>query len=182
MLDPRKEAQKVLKKYGSVVAPVDVEALAKKMGAQVIFQDSDEDHSGMIYIGANGVVIGVNNSHPSNRKRFTIAHEIGHLALHAHVLEGQAHIDKKFGVQLNRDKRSSLGNDYLEIQANQFAAELLMPSDLLKKEIKGEYFDLDDDERIKELAKKYQVSEQAMSIKLFQTFASDFSLIEKVVE
>lgn len=182
MLDPRKEAQKILKKYTSLVAPIDVEAIAKKMGAQVIFQDSDDGHSGMIYISPAGAVIGVNNSHPSNRKRFTIAHELGHLVMHSHALGGQAHIDKKFSVQLNRDKRSSLGSDYLEIQANQFAAELLMPSELLKKEIKGEYFDLNEDERIKQLAKKYEVSEHAMSIKLFQTFSSDFSLIEQVVE
>jgi len=52
-----------------------------------------------------------------------------------------------------------------EIEANQFAAALLMPPDLLAKDIKP-FVGEDVLFAIRKLAKKYKVSEQAMSIRL----------------
>lgn len=169
VIDPSKEARKILNKFRINEPSIDVESIAKTLGAQVIFQDAPDDLSGMIYVGGNGAVIGVNNKNPPTRQRFTIAHEIGHMVMHMHILEGNVHIDKGFGVQLNRDKRSALGEDLLEIQANRFAAELLMPTEMIKREIKNTYIDIESvDESIKQLAEKYNVSQQAMSIKLFK--------------
>lgn len=56
----------------------------------------------------------------SDRDRFTIAHELGHLFLR--------HLDEN-GV-LHRE-----GKNQIEYQANQFAAELLMPEDMFKEEL-----------------------------------------------
>lgn len=181
MLNPAKEARKLITKFGIEKPYVDVKDIAIKLGAQVILQqDSDDDLSGMIFVSPKGVVIGVNSLHPETRQRFTIAHEIGHMIMHMHILQGDVHIDKKFGIQLNRDKRSSLGSDFLEIQANKFAAELLMPSTMIKKEIKNTYIDIEkDDEQVKALAEKYKVSQQAMSIRLFENFSSDWNLFEE---
>lgn len=179
MLNPAKEAKKIINKFGLTEPFIDVKEIAIKLGAQVIMQANEEDLSGMIFVSDNGIVIGVNSLHPETRQRFTIAHEIGHMVMHMHILEGTPHIDKKFGVQLNRDKRSSLGNDLLEIQANKFAAELLMPSQMIKKEIKNTYIDIEKDDDVKALADKYKVSSQAMSIRLFETFNSDLSLLEE---
>jgi len=178
MLSPEKEAQKIINRFGITKPHIPVEEIAKKLGAQVIKQESDDNHSGMIYSDSHGVIIGVNKEHSENRKRFTIAHEIGHMIMHSHLLEGEVHIDKGFGVRLNRDKRSSLGEDLLEIQANKFAAELLMPKAMIKKDIKDLYVDIsrDMDEHIKALAKKYKVSQQAMSFKILNTFESDLAI------
>ncbi|MBU0666164.1 MAG: ImmA/IrrE family metallo-endopeptidase, partial [Nanoarchaeota archaeon] len=50
-----------------------------------------------------------------------------------------------------------------EREANKFASELLMPYDFLKLDIEKDQHD------IPSLAKKYEVSEQAMSIRLLET-------------
>lgn len=174
VIDPRKEARKILNRFRITEPSIDVKSIAEKLGAQVVFQDAPGDLSGMVYVGANGTVIGVNKQNHEPRQRFTIAHEIGHMVMHMHILEGNVHIDKGFGVQLNRDKRSALGDDLLEIQANRFAAELLMPTEMIKREIKNTYIDFEgDDESIKELAEKYNVSQQAMSIKLFELIKNE---------
>lgn len=53
----------------------------------------------------------------AERSRFDLAHELGHLVMHAHQ-------------PLNRDARSSADDD-LERQADRFAAEFLMPAEAL---------------------------------------------------
>src|SRR6185437_5381714 len=90
------------------------------------------DISGLLYRVAGTVpVIGVNSTNPKVRQRFTIGHELGHLTLH----QGQ-HLILERLVRLNfRDATSSTASDQEEIEANQFAAELLMPRVLLQKAI-----------------------------------------------
>ncbi len=178
MHNPEKEAQKLLNRLGITRPYIPVKKIAEKLGARVIEQTSDDDHSGMIYLSSDGVIIGVNESHSENRKRFTIAHEIGHMVLHAPILKGGVHVDKGFGVRLNRDKRSSLGEDLIEIQANKFAAELLMPTAMIKRDIGHLYIDISTnlDAHIENLAKKYRVSPQALSFKVLNTFESDLSI------
>jgi Zn-dependent peptidase ImmA (M78 family) len=54
----------------------------------------------------------------------------------------------------------------LEIEANTFAAELLMPADLLLGTLGGRSIDLEDDEAVASLAKRFKVSEAAMRFRL----------------
>lgn len=85
----------------------------------------------MIYISDGTPIIGINSLHHPNRQRFSIGHEIRHLALHRNLTSGKVHVDKEFLVQLptlNRDAASALGTDLIEIEANRFSAELLMPT------------------------------------------------------
>lgn len=169
MLDPAKEAIKLLARFGVNTAPVPVDQIAAMLGAKVIPEFSpDPEVSGMVVLSPSGPVIGVNARQPSTRQRFTIAHEIGHLVMHSALLSGNVHIDKMFSVRLNRDKRSSLGNDLVEIQANRFAAELLMPTAMIREDLRNKYIDMENANLVAELARKYQVSEQAMSIRIFE--------------
>lgn len=94
MLNPIKEANKLLNRLGIEAIPTPVEKIAGLLGAKIVRQSSDDDLSGMIYLNSTGIVIGVNESHHENRQRFTIAHELGHLVMHAQVLKGSVHIDK----------------------------------------------------------------------------------------
>jgi Zn-dependent peptidase ImmA (M78 family) len=56
-----------------------------------------------------------------------------------------------------------------EQEANAFAAALLMPIRLVQREIKNyNGFDLSDNSMITELAKKFDVSMQAMSYRIFR--------------
>jgi len=100
--------------------------------------------------------------HAPVRRRFTIAHELGHLVLQRDDL---FHVDEKFPVAF-RSEDSSKAHSPFEVEANQFAAELLMPEKLLMRDVAKLPLGLDVEEAIAELARRYEVSEQAMTIRL----------------
>jgi Zn-dependent peptidase ImmA (M78 family) len=129
----------------------------------VPFAGDADDVSGMLYRDAHKTIIGVNESDHENRQRFTIAHELGHLHLHP---VDRLHLDRNFRVAF-RDSRSSTGADVREVEANEFAAELLMPAEMLRKDLEGRAIDIEDDSKLIEgLARTYQVSVQAMTYRL----------------
>lgn len=144
--------------------PVQVEQLARQEGAVVVFQPLDGDVSGMLLRTDGRTVIGVNSAHSKRRQRFTIAHEIGHLLLH----EGRKLVvDKTVRVDF-RDRSSSLATSREEIEANRFAAALLMPADILQSEVRAlmarnRFLD---DAMAEELAERFDVSSQAMGYRL----------------
>jgi Zn-dependent peptidase ImmA (M78 family) len=147
-------------------APVDVEAIASSLGIEVRRAPAEDDMSGFLLRNPDGTaVIGVNALHHPNRQRFTIGHEIGHFVLHRY---DEVHVDKveRFVLRL-RSGISSTGEDQEEIEANRFAAELLMPMEFLEKDlpkyaIKG----LLDDRGMAQWAKRYGVSVQALTNRL----------------
>lgn len=119
--------------------------------------------SGFAYRKNGKKIIGINESDGDQRKRFTLAHELGHMLVHA---SDDVTLDKSFIYF--RDDTSTLGTDIKEQQANAFAAELLMPSNDLKKKIKSmDGIDImNDDNKISELAQNYGVSLSAMSVRI----------------
>ena len=157
----RKKAVELLNKACVAVPPVPVEKLAEVLGAVVRYQPFDGQMSGLLYHGEGRTVIGVNSMHPGARQRFSIAHELGHLTLHNPALQIDQHAFIAF-----RGPKSSTATDPSEIEANQFAAALLMPEDLLEECIAelGEDPDLQD--AVTMLARRFDVSEQAMLIRL----------------
>lgn len=161
----------LLRKCDVTTAPVPVEKIAASLGAQVRYSELDESLSGMIFISGEVPVIGVNFRHHPNRRRFTIAHEIAHLELHRDMIANEIHVDKKFRV-LMRDAQSASGTERMEIQANRFAAELLMPASLLNPMLKKQGFDIDDDEPLERLARKFRVSRQALEFRIRNMYLS----------
>jgi len=155
-------AKKLLKQFQITKPPINVESLATKLKINIEHEELDDDVSGFLIIKKDKSTIVVNSCHPSNRQRFTIAHEIGHFMLHAKISGKEIFVDKKY----NRDLNSSTGEIEEEKQANQFAAELLMPEKILRKEIEDSDIDLVDDTATFVLAKKFQVSEQALGYRL----------------
>lgn len=163
--EARRRASAILEKAGINKPPVSLERVTSLLGLYVHYEPYAGQLSGMIHRLSNGAtVVGVNSLHPRTRQRFTIAHEIGHFILHK---SETLHVDEFFPFA-KRDQKSSSAEDTREIEANQFAAELLMPSKLLKADIQGLFGDLDfeSSKAIKKLAKRYGVSEQAMTIRL----------------
>lgn len=150
-------------------APVPVERIAKGLGAQVRYSPLDPELSGMIFIRNNVPIIGVNSLQHPNRQRFTIAHECGHLELHRDRLSEKVHVDKEFPVQyagLNRDSNSATGTSDIEIEANQFAAELLMPTAFILQALGSGPFDIDNEAPLEDLSKKFRVSRQALEFRI----------------
>lgn len=140
-------------------APVPVAMIARAQGARIVFDKLEGDMSGFLYRYADQTVIGVNTKHSKTRQNFTISHEIGHLLLHD---QEQMHVDHEFRVRL-RDDVSSKGTDDAEREANLFAASLLMPKEFLETDLEEEdYVDILNDSFLRNLARKYGVSTQAL--------------------
>lgn len=158
-------AEMVLQKMGIKSLPVPVEEIANRLGVTLSYEpfEGKDEISGVLLRDGNRIVIGINSAHANSRQRFSVAHELGHLRMH----HGDFFVDKT--VRLNRNKRSSMAIDPKEIEANGFAAELLMPEELLKVAVKkrlNKKADIPIEELIDDLANECQVSRQAMEYRL----------------
>jgi Zn-dependent peptidase ImmA (M78 family) len=160
-------ASKLLASMGIQEIPVPVEKIAKSLGARVRFSPLDEELSGFVFIKGGVPIIGVNSLHHPNRQRFTIAHEIAHLHLHPNYITTEVHVDKKFAEPvLKRDASSATGNEKLEVEANQFAAALLMPTDILNELLEASPIDIEDETSIEEWSKEFNVSKAALQYRI----------------
>lgn len=160
----RQTVSSLLNEAGVSAPIVDVKAIAQMKGALVVEEPIEKaDFSGFLYrTSGSPPIIGVNSKHSLSRKRFTIAHELGHMLLHP---TNGVHVDEAV-IQM-RDSRASEGTDEQEIESNRFAAELLMPREFLEADFQTMgAIHADDEDAMARLAKRYGVSPQAMAIRL----------------
>ncbi len=140
----------ILKKLDTTEPPIPIEKIAEFFSIKIVPYPNFPDNISGTIIEQNGImIIGVNSNHPSVRQRFTIAHELGHFLL-GHEL-GEKKLEDVFDRPTDKEK-----------DANEFAAQLLMPIDFLKQDAGRKM-------KIADLARLYKVSEQAMSIRLLKT-------------
>lgn len=148
-LEIRKNAMAVLREIDGVhsTAPVDLDEamlVSKLVRAGAIELDPEEKErlrgrfkglvdrvltnlQGVIHFGRNEVY--VNENLHASKKRFVLAHEIGHGVLDDHRIVF-AHLD-------DRQRLKPEFNDRLEREANQFSIELLAKGDRLCREFDG---------------------------------------------
>jgi len=142
--------------------PVPVEAIVRaREGVSVRYSDL-KDISGLVLRKDGAALIGVNRTHSPVRRRFTLAHEFAHVLLHDGA---ELRFDRHFRVNLRSDL-SSTGTDIEEIEANFFAASLLMPRKFLDDDERTLTIEVEDARAVRELAREYIVSAQAMSWRL----------------
>ena len=162
----RKTAEALVERFGIHTTPVDVQLIATKLGLPVVYHELGADISGLLMSAEGRASICVRDSDPLVRQRFTIAHEIGHFVLRHQFEPGaHVHVDEKWKVTARSTNRS-LGVDPQEVEANQFAAALLMPSNLLRERAQRYGERQLDDQNVAALAREFKVSEQAMVIRL----------------
>jgi Zn-dependent peptidase ImmA (M78 family) len=156
------DVEKLLAENNVTAPPVPVEEIVRKCGLTIRYERLESDLSGFVAGPGHGAIIGVNTAHPEVRRRFTIAHELGHFRMHR---ETKLHVDRAF--LMKRNELSSRGADDDEIEANLYAAELLMPRGLIKADLDsiGE-IDITDERVIGTLARRYCVSTQALMLRL----------------
>lgn len=158
-------ATSFLRSFGYTHPPVPVEEIAALCNIQLVRTAAEWSESGFLLRDAGRTIIGVNSRTSLRRQRFTIAHELGHWRLH----EGKPLIVDQSVMMVNkRNDISSQATNSEEIEANQFAAELLMPqsmvASLLTKSFSSSLKSRDD--LIATLAREFDVSNDAMSWRL----------------
>jgi Zn-dependent peptidase ImmA (M78 family) len=142
------KAEEVLAEYSKrgapLKAPVRIEDVAAWLGFQVIpLYSVGEEFSGLV--STRQKLIGINGKHHRHRRRFTIGHELAHILM-KHPPESHC-----------TPKEIALYNS----EADECAAELLMPSSLL-----SEWLPIT--KNTGNLARAFDVSEEAMSVRLKQ--------------
>ena len=165
LTDIRALAEDYAKKYNPKnQAPFPYEnILAEHTSLKVYFTVLDDDAvSGVILFKDGEYNILINGNKPFTRQHFTLAHELGHYFLHQDILKGeQAIVDGDDAVDgpriLYRDDATK--NHRLELEANNFAASLIMPADLVRRA-------WDATHSIQETARIFNVSAVAMSVRL----------------
>lgn len=152
MIDKIRKAQRT--------APVDVVGLAQELGIMVNESFLDADVSGeLVRLPTGGYEINLNSYDPPNRKRFTLAHEIGHFVHHRDLIGDGLDDDKAYRSSAAGRYHNTRIGPAEETEANKFAARLLMPSNLIE-ELRGE--GLTD----QQVAKRLKVSKQAFDIRV----------------
>ena len=153
----------ILKSLSEKSLPIKIEEIAKSRGLKVMAYPLGDDVSGLLAIQDGVGTIGYNQNEPKVRRRFTIAHELGHYELHKE--KSDLFVDKQF-IYRSQNSGHTPVNQALEQEANYFASAILMPTDQLRKAIEGTNMDLASEEAIKELAKLFEVSTTAMSLRI----------------
>ena len=121
--DPSLYATALLGRWG-IVDPPDVFGIATALGVDVEEQDVSGFDGALVRLKGSAIgIISVRRSiNEVARKRFTVAHELGHLLLPGH--------DTSTVCASDRMENWAKDVPTPEMEANQFAAELLMPAAL----------------------------------------------------
>lgn len=147
----------IIRRYQQAV-PVQLVPMARSLGLEVYRSKGwPDDLSGAIRKltaddepSESGYAIYVNADHPETRRRFTLAHEVAHFVLHRDMIGDGITDDAMYRSGLSKIE---------EYQANDLAAEILMPKDKLIEELKSE-------KEPSKLADKFEVSLSSMNIRL----------------
>jgi Zn-dependent peptidase ImmA (M78 family) len=117
--------REIYQRFASSPPPFDIVGFGKALRLEIKESELPPKISGFIKQDEQGKIsICVNKSDSPKRKRFTVAHEVGHYFLHSDQL-AEGIVD---GIGLNRD---GVRNE-IENQANSFAADLLMPENIFR--------------------------------------------------
>lgn len=131
--------------------PVNVSELARHLGIAVRYEPMQGEESGSLKKDkkTGKWIMTVNSLHHPHRQRFTIAHEIAHRIRHA------ANSDSFEDTTFFRNGETN----WMESEANDFAASLLMPKDAFEK------FIADVSSKVEDVAMHFQVSSHAVRIR-----------------
>jgi len=158
-------AHDVLESHDIFKTPIDPVIIANNLGIKVYAENFDtyngDKVSGAITKDENGKIeILVNKSDSHERQRFTIAHELGHYFLHIKNAPKYERVDMHRATVYTT-------NIPQEIEANNFAAALLMDKDTVyKKFMAARQFGLSNIACIDYLSNLFEVSRSAMEYRL----------------
>jgi Zn-dependent peptidase ImmA (M78 family) len=140
--------------FGGELIPVPVESIAEDLLGLRVGERDDLDCSGLLVPAQRRIWVNAREAAESpGRRRFTIAHELGHWV--CQVVEGH-----RAPVYCRPADLTETADRALEREANVFAAELAMPEPLVRREFEGH-------PAVEAMAARFDVSEAAMHWRLF---------------
>lgn len=139
--------------------PAQVEKLCARLGIECIGQNLRDDISGYIErLNDHKYRIVYNSNHSEVRRRFTIAHELGHYYLHRAILGNGTGDSKAYRSDVPGHTNPKIRTKE-EREANSFAADLLMPKNKIEQwKTEGDNFS--------SVRQKLNVSEAALRFRL----------------
>jgi Zn-dependent peptidase ImmA (M78 family) len=149
----RQMAKKILAESKVKVPPVDLLQIltAHGIGYEEV-EDFPDTVDALIVEDGSKVYAAVNAKQHLHRRRFSLAHELGHYFMHR---QGMPEEDITIDNPPSADENDTATKSPAEIEADLFAGELLVPLPMLKPHVqKG----------IPELSRLFLVSEQVISI------------------
>jgi Zn-dependent peptidase ImmA (M78 family) len=160
----RSSAERLRQRLRLREAPIDVDRVVRALGLRVVYESLGEEVSGLLIWCPKPAVICVNRDLPEPKQRLVIAHEMGHVYLgHEFSPEQYVHVDRKFDRY--RDCINA-GLSEQDLEANAFAGELVLPSKLVKQAAQGIGHAPLTEEQIQDLATRFDVTVQSMTIRL----------------
>jgi len=142
---PPVDIWKLLDNYGIVIHERTFPLKHASISGFVVFADSDK----------TAPVFVINKADTDDRKKFTLAHEFGHWVLHKKEL-----MDDPALSVLYKNPIGSQTTDQIEVEANQFAAQLLVPDTMLHAEHEAT------SAHKKDLARTFKVGEDIIGFRL----------------
>ena len=129
----------------------------------ILIEEELPNCDGKIIFGNTKTIIKVNSKIQfQERKRFVVGHEIGHLIMHKGM---QLPDDSFMNFNIIEGMEKALKTGKQELEANEFASELLMPEKLFIKEAKGKKFS---PLLIKQLSERFKTSLTATLFRYLQ--------------
>lgn len=168
MTSPPRPASRAKEKAREILAELRIDGpellrclkeICVERGAFVKEEDLTGAEARLVVSGNRGIITVSPDANYPARTRFSIAHELGHFELHRNS-EALWSCDPNEMNSTRGPAPSSKNREAIELEANEFAAELLMPEAFIKPELGNLPPSLG---RIKELASRYQTSLSAMS-------------------
>ena len=154
-------ANEIFHQNNELIGSVPLEKIALATGISEIQYKELNSFAGSLIANdakTDGIII-VNSKSRHHRQRFTIGHELGHFMIPRH-----GHNMSCTTKDLQAKSSSGMGKKRaIEVEANQFSAELLMPVTLLKKQ--GAFLGEPSINNIKSIATTFDVSFQASAIR-----------------
>lgn len=137
------------KRFAEIHFPEGPEKLAEKLGIEIC-EAPLTGCDGWVLTGPAGILIRLNSDAPAARRRFTLAHELGHLLLDVPTVVGESVYD------------SLKSNSEEERKVNNLASELLLPESIVRKYLPSVPVVA---AQLQKLARKAKVSELAAAIR-----------------
>lgn len=167
-----RKAKELLEEIGlEEISDFPLDLFVASLGATLILEPL-KNSDGKIIRGNSKTIIKINSEIPYEEKlRFTIAHELGHHLLHS-KLDLEIHNDNSHTLNWFKEAENQAKKGIQEWEANDFASELLMPENVLRKYLVKKRFSPD---LVQELSSRFKTSitsivYRLMSLNIYQLF------------